>query len=156
MIAAVKGKGIKVLLYTQASEGYTLSAAEQAATGWGPTFKPATWNPFINELYADLISRYGNDIEGLYFDGDVVDTRLLNNIRAINPNLVLIRNGPSSGSYDYGDIENNWFYAAGTNAWVAPALPSAIVMGSTWWTSVRATVQTRPNIQPQRSFAIQC
>ena len=30
----------------------TLSAADQAATGWGPTFDLTTWNSFINELYA--------------------------------------------------------------------------------------------------------
>jgi alpha-L-fucosidase len=48
MITAVKAKGIKVFFYTQAWEDYTLSAADQAATGWGPTFNLTTWNSFIN------------------------------------------------------------------------------------------------------------
>jgi len=152
MITAVKAKGMKVLLYTQANEGYTLSPAEQTATGWGSRFNSTTWNSFINDLYGELISYYGNDIEGLYFDGDVADTQLLSTIRASSPNLVLIRNGPSDIHYDYGDVENNWFYAAGTNAWPAPALPSALVMGSTWWTSVPVTGPNAAKYPPAAIF----
>ena len=152
MITAVKAKGIKVLFYTQAWEGYTLSPAEQAATGWGPTFNLTTWNSFINELYADLISRYGNDIEGVMFDGDVGDIRTLYLVRAANTNLVIFRNGPISIYYDYSYFENNWFYAAGTNAWLAPGRPSAIVMGSTWWASVPATGPNAAKYPPSAIF----
>jgi hypothetical protein len=152
MITAVKAKGIKVLFYTQAWEGYTLSAADQAATGWGPTFNLTMWNNFTFDLYGDLISRYGNDIEGLMFDGDVADTRLLDTVRAANTNLVIIRNGPSSIYYDYSYLENNWFYAAGTNAWSAPGRPSSIVMGSTCWASVPVTVANAAKYPPAAIF----
>ena len=106
----------------------------------------------MTDLYGDLLSRYGNDIEGLYFDGGALDLRLLSTIRAANPNLVLILNGPSDPHYDYGDVENNWFYAAGTNAWVAPDLPSAVVMGGNWWTVVPDTGASAAKYPPAAIF----
>jgi hypothetical protein len=152
MITAVKAKGIKVFFYTQAWEGYTLTAVDQAATGWGPIFDLSKWNDFTFALYGELISRYGNDIEGLMFDGDVADPRLLDAVRAANTNLVIIRNGPRSNLYDCSFLENNWFYAAGTNAWSAPDRPSSIVMGSTCWSSVPATVANAAKYPPAAIF----
>jgi hypothetical protein len=110
------------------------------------------WNSFINELYGELISRYGNDIDGVMFDGDVADTRTLSLVRAANTNLVIFRNGPVSSTYDYSYLENNWFYAAGTNAWSAPGRPSSIVMGSTCWSSVPDTVGNAAKYPPAAIF----
>ncbi len=162
MITAVKAKGIKVLFYTNPVEGYALSAADQAATGYGPTFNATIWNNFINDLYGDLISLYGNDIEGVYLDDYGGDPRLRNTIKAANTNLVIIMNGPGSIYCDYGDVENNGFYygdldnngfyALGPNAWSAPGMPSALIMSRTWWATVPVTGPNAALYPPEAIF----
>lgn len=142
MITAVKARGIKVLFYTHPRDGQDLSPGDQAATGWTP-FNYTTWNNFINDVYGDLISRYGNDIEGLYIDeggnnGAYVDyTRLRNTIKTANTNLIMLQNFYGNlYTCDLGDIEVNSFGSTDGNAWPAPAMPSSVVMGSTWWAGV--------------------
>ena len=90
------------------------------------------------------------------FDPDVADPKTLSLIMAANTNLVLFRNGsftaPYDYYYDYCYVENNWFYAAGTNAWSAPSRPSSIMMGSTWWSSVPDTVANAALYPPAAIF----
>jgi len=95
-ITAVRAKGIRILLYTHPSDGHDLIAVEQAATGWGPTFDCGKSNNFINDIYGDLISRYGNDIEGVYIDEHsgnvkyVYYARLRKTIKVGNANLIVV------------------------------------------------------------------
>ena len=141
MITAVRAKGIRVLLYTHPSDGHDLTAAEQMATGWGPTFDYAKWNNFINDIYGDLISRYGHDIEGVYIDEHggnekYVDyARLRKTIKAGNTNLIMLQNyyGSLYGC-DLGDKEINSLSTDG-NTWPAPDVPSATFISSAWWAS---------------------
>jgi autotransporter-associated beta strand protein len=141
MITAVRAKGIRVLLYTHPSDGHDLTAAEQLATGWGPTFDYAKWNDFINDIYGDLISRYGNDIEGVYIDehggnATYVDyARLRQTVKGGNTNLLMLQNYYGSiYSCDLGDKEVNALSTDG-NIWPAPDLPSATFISSAWWAS---------------------
>ena len=141
MITAVKAKGIRVLLYTHPSDGHDLTAAEQMATGWGPAFDYAKWNNFINDIYTDLIFRYGNDIEGVYIDehgenAKYVDyDRLRKTIKAGNTNLIMLQNDYGSiYSCDLGDKENNSLSTDG-NTWPAADIPTDTYISANWWAS---------------------
>ena len=141
MITAVRAKGIRVLLYTHPSDGHDLTAAEQMATGWGLVFEFAKWDNFINDIYGDLISRYGNDIEGVYIDEHggnekYVDyARLRKTIKGGNTNLIMLQNyyGSIYGC-DLGDKEINSLSTDG-NTWPAADIPSATFISSAWWAS---------------------
>jgi autotransporter-associated beta strand protein len=87
MITAVRAKGIRVLLYTH-------------------PMQPISWdynthNNLINDVHAELVERYGDQIEGLFLDENDVNgnqdsfvdyPRLVGTIRHRNPELVLIQN----------------------------------------------------------------
>lgn len=141
MITAVRAKGIRVLLYTHPSDGHDFTAAEQLTTGWGPTFDYVKWNNFINDIYGDLVSRYGKDIEGVYIDEHggnekYVDyARLRKTIKAGNTNLIMLQNYYGSiYNCDLGDKEINALPMDG-NIWPAPDVPSATYISANWWAS---------------------
>jgi hypothetical protein len=145
MIKAVRAKGIRVLLYTHPSDGHDFTPAEQAATGWGPNFDRAKWNDFINDIYGDLVSRYGKDTLGIYIDehggpsanSKYVDyDRLRKTIKTGNANLVMIQNDYGNVyNCDLGDKEVNSFNSTDGNTWPALGMPSAVVLSRTWWAS---------------------
>lgn len=156
MIDAVKAKGIRVLIYTHPRVGHDLNNADQITTGWGgpngndpdwAKFDRPKWNNFVNDIYADLINRYGSRIDGLFVDegstaGDswrVVDyPRLRQTIKSRQPNLLMMQNDwGSKYSSDILATEVNYWgaWVPGTNPdnWPASGLPMSIVMGSNWW-----------------------
>ena len=143
MIAAVRGKGIRVVLYTHPSDGHDLTPAEQAATGWGPTFNRAKWNDFINDIYGDLISRYGKDIEGVYIDehggqnASYVDyARLRETIKAHNVNLLMLQNDYGNiYDCDLGEQEVVAFKSTDGNTWPASGIPCGPLISCNWWAS---------------------
>ncbi len=105
MIDAVKAKGIRVYLYTHPYQPITSPNSRH--------------NDFINELYAELIARYGSRIDGLWIDenqinGDqdsLVDyKRLMTTIKEGNPELVTMQNGGQMYTVDMGgpEIVGNW------------------------------------------------
>jgi autotransporter-associated beta strand protein len=87
MITAVRAKGIRVLLYTH-------------------PMQPISWdynthNNLINDVHAEMVERYGDQIEGFFLDENDVNgnqdsfvdyPRLVGTIRRRNPELVLIQN----------------------------------------------------------------
>ena len=155
MIKACKAKNIPVLFYTHPRDGHDFNAQEQARTGWAAGQSPnpdfdkwdkTKWNDFINEVYSELVDRYGDEILGLYLDEGssaadsyrVVDyPRLRRTITARHPQLLLMQN-------DYGDLyscdigNNEIFYnqSYGTsdgNQWASAKKPISIVIGSIFW-----------------------
>ena len=87
MIAAVRSKGIRVLFYTHPNQPIS--------------FDWSTHNNMINDIYAEMIDRYGDQIDGFYLDendpggnqDNMVDfARLERTIRRRNPDLMLIQN----------------------------------------------------------------
>jgi len=89
MITAVRAKNIRVLLYTHPWQ----------PIDWNNVVE--THNHLINEVYAELIDRYGDRIDGLFLDENFVGgnqdeyvdyPRLLDTIRRRNPELVLMHN----------------------------------------------------------------
>ncbi len=156
IIKACKKRGIQVLFYTHPRDGHDLRGEEQIKTGWGinngqpdpdwAKFDFKKWNDFVNDLYGELVDRYGSQIAGLYLDegsgaGDsyrVVDyPRLRATIKRHNPNLVMIQNFYGNlYSCDVGDKEYcGWgeFAKADGSAWPAYTMPVGTCFATTWW-----------------------
>ena len=157
IIRALKAKGIKVLLYTHPRDGHDLSVADEQKTGWGAgpkssgnpkweTFDFKKWNDFMNDLYGELVDRYGDQIAGLYLDegsaaGDsyrVVDyPRLRQTIKAKHPNLLMVQNYYGTVySCDIGDMEyHHWreFQNRDGGFWPAFRKPVTSCFATTWW-----------------------
>ena len=155
MIKACKAKGIHVLLYTHPRDGHDFMAGDQAKTGWAESGSPnpdwakfdkQKWNDFINDVYGDLVDRYGNDILGLYLDEGsgaadsykVVDyPRLRKTITAKHPHLVMMQNDYGNlYTADLGNQEvfyNHSFGAADGDQWASYKIPISIVAGSIFW-----------------------
>jgi hypothetical protein len=72
VIAGLKARGIRVYLFTHPLDGYDgYTPEQQALVGWfDPTGKYQRWNDFINDVFAELVERYGGDIAGIQFDSD--------------------------------------------------------------------------------------
>ena len=95
MIDAVKAKGIRVYLYTHPYQPITSPNSRH--------------NDFINELYAELIARYGSRIDGLWLDENQIDNsqdsvvdykRLMSTIKESNPDMVTMQNGGQTYTVD--------------------------------------------------------
>ena len=96
MITAVRAKGIRVLLYT-----HPYQPIKYLGT-YPNQYADLEWNDnLINDVYAELVERYGDRIDGLFLDENFVGgnqneyvdyPRLLDTIRRRNPELVLMHN----------------------------------------------------------------
>lgn len=155
MIDAVKSKGIRVILYSHARDGHDLNQPDQVATGWGgpgegadpdwKLFDFKKWNDFTNDLFGDLVARYGDRIDGLWLDegGGAADDdrivdykRLRQTIKSRNPNLIMIHNFYGSiYQSDIGQVEY-WGgkFTEPSGGWPTNTKPLAVVMASSWWT----------------------
>lgn len=164
VIIACEAKGIRVMLYTHPRDGHDLQPEDQLKTGWGgpngtdpkwDSFDRNKWNDFTNELYGELIDRYGNDIIGIYSDegsgaGDsyrVVDyPRLRQTVKSRQPWLTMVQNYyGTTYSLDLGCKEyHHWgeFANRDANAWAAYRMPVASCFATTWWSSEKAGKNT--------------
>ena len=69
MIAALKKRGIGFVLFTHPVAGHTYTDKEEL--GWNdPTDNYKHYNDFINDIYAELTERYGNEMMGMGFDSE--------------------------------------------------------------------------------------
>ena len=100
MIDAVKAKGIRVYLYTHPYQPITSPNSRH--------------NDFINDLYSELVERYGSRIDGLWIDENTHDgsqdslvdyKRLITTIKRRNPDLVTMQNGAQLYTVDTGGPE---------------------------------------------------
>jgi hypothetical protein len=157
VITACKAKGIKVMFYTHPRDGHDLSQEDQVKTGWGGAngtdpdwakFDRKKWNDFNSELYQELITRYGDDIIGIFSDegsaaGDswrVVDyPRLRRTVKSLQPDLMMEQNWyGSTYSLDVGCKEYAYwgeFANRDGNAWPAWRMPVASIFASNWYAS---------------------
>ena len=155
VIESCKAKGIKVMLYTHPRDGHDLSQEDQTKTGWGgpngtnpdwAKFDRKKWNDFSNELYHELIARYGNDIIGIFSDegsaaGDswkVVDyPRLRQTVKSLQPDLMMEQNWyGTTYSLDVGCKEYaHWgeFANRDGNAWPAWRMPVGTIFTPSWY-----------------------
>ena len=165
MIDALQTKGIKVLLYTHPYLGYHFNDTEKTLTGWGAgvnaqgddapnwaTFNGTKWNNFVNDVFGELVDKYGNRIDGLFMDeGDrkarmdkTVDfQRLRVTIKSRNPNLILIQN--DHGNLYSADIGAKEYYGweefsqPDGNLWPCNEMPVAAIISREWWASLPAS-----------------
>jgi len=115
LIRKLKARGIRTVLFTHPLDGHDFPKDQQDRLGWndpGGGFK--RWNDFLNDVYGDIVSRYGNDIAGLGFDGawgsqshenikgkpKVDMVRLRNTIKLYAPALPLISLSPPNKTTD--------------------------------------------------------
>ncbi|MGW9209723.1 outer membrane protein assembly factor BamB family protein [Embleya sp. NPDC055664] len=164
MITAVKAKGIRVYLYTHPRDGMEFTAADRQKTGWGTQphppgqrwnpgadFDRPRWNTFVDDVYRELMQRYGARIDALFMDeaspaGDsrtVLDyPRLRTTIKAVNPRAVLIQNdygnlyGLDKGMKEY--FGQNEFAQPDGDLWPGYAKPVTAALRATetsWWAS---------------------
>ncbi|MEI7948324.1 MAG: discoidin domain-containing protein, partial [bacterium] len=69
-IKKLKAKGIGVVLFTHPLDGHDYEKEQQELLGWNdPTDHFKRWNDFVNDVYAELATRYGKEIVGIGFDG---------------------------------------------------------------------------------------
>ena len=69
MITALKKRGIGFVLFTHPVAGHTYTDKEEL--GWNdPTDNYKHYNDFINDIYAELSERYGNEMMGMGFDSE--------------------------------------------------------------------------------------
>lgn len=173
VITACKAKNIKVMLYTHPRDGHDLSLEDQMKTGWGgpngtdpkwENFDRKKWNDFTCELYAELVSRYGKDIIGVYCDegsaaGDsyrVVDyPRLRKTIKSIQPDLHLLQNWyGTTYSLDGGCKEYAYwgeFTDRNANAWPTYQMSVGTIMAASWYATKPAGVNV-VTFQPDGMF----
>ena len=111
VLNACDAKGIDVYFYIQPSEAHDFSPTEQAAVGYiDRNTKTTIYNNFINEVIAELTTRYKSQFKGFWFDKGLyyrcTDTdRIGKTVRAIMPDAVLIANTFAGTSADYGSVE---------------------------------------------------
>jgi len=167
VIRELKAKGIPVMLYTHPRDGHDLHGEDRIRTGWGAgkganagdpdwnQFDYQKWNDFTNELYAELMDRYGKEISGIFLDegssaGDsqrVIDyPRLRETIKSRAPHVVIMQN--DYGSLYSGDVGvkeyHHWQQFANRDggAWPAWDIPVASVFATTWWAAKPTTANT--------------
>ena len=71
MIAAFKARNIKVYLFTHPLDGHDYSVAQQTLLGFNdPSGNYQKWNDFINDVHAEIVERYGQDIVGIGMDSE--------------------------------------------------------------------------------------
>jgi hypothetical protein len=173
VITACKAKGIKVMLYTHPRDGHDLGLEDQIKTGWGgpngvdpdwTKFDRKKWNDFTNELYQELITRYGKDIIGIYSDegsaaGDsyrVVDyPRLRQSVKSIQPDLFLLQNWyGTTYSLDGGCKEYAYwgeFADRNANAWPAYQMSVGTIMAASWY-ATKPEGENVVSFQPEGMF----
>lgn len=100
MIDAVRAKGIRVILYTHPYQPITSPLS--------------THNNFINDLYSEVMDRYGSRIDGLWIDENQINAdqdslvdykRLMATIKERNPDMVTMQNGWQLYTVDTGGNE---------------------------------------------------
>ena len=129
MINAVTAKGIRVLLYTHPNQPVLYDYTQH--------------NNMLNDIYAEMMDRYGEKLDGFYFDENdpggnqqsMVDyPRLERTIRSRNPEAVMIQNfygniySCDSGVGESGPATADF---SSNIAWATPS-GYAQVMSATW------------------------
>ena len=107
--------GIKLQLYVHVTAGDTMTDAGREATGYNdPTGGCKKRNNFANEVLAELIGRYGSDMDSYYFD-TISDDPILNmtDIACLRktvsdraPDVILTGNGEANDLVGFSSREN--------------------------------------------------
>ena len=111
LLEALRPTGVRLVLYLHPSDGHDFSREDQDRVGWndGPPY--TRWNDFINEVCAEVVARYGQDVAGYWFDGglpqQVDKPRLRQTLLSRQPDAWLIQNsGLDRELVDFGAHED--------------------------------------------------
>lgn len=71
IIQASKVRNIGLIMFTHPLDGHDYPDDQKELLGWNdPTDNYKRWNDFVNDVYTELIERYGHDLMGVGFDSD--------------------------------------------------------------------------------------
>jgi alpha-L-fucosidase len=176
IIDSLAARGIKTSLYTCIVNGHdfhpggvtafkegdtsdALVTDDQRKTGfWPAARKGATaqdkvkWNDFLNEMYGEMFSRYGDKVFLLWGDcawtSSVDYPRLFATIRKSAPNIIFLRNSAAGGGFDVGCKElsaprdgygmmdlNPEVKAEDEKTWPTYSNSISFIQGGYWWAS---------------------
>jgi uncharacterized repeat protein (TIGR02059 family) len=113
------------------------------------------WNDFINKVYDEMSSRYGDKVCAYWFDGSWVPStwvdknRMMATIRKTNPTAAMVANGTpdhglpycskevgSPGGNDYGfNSDFPPVYNNDVRTWPTYQRSIALIQGGNWWAS---------------------
>ena len=69
--AQLANRGIRLILFTHPLDGHDFTPDQKKRLGWDdPADHYRRWNDFINDVYADIANRYGDEIAGMGFDSE--------------------------------------------------------------------------------------
>lgn len=167
-------RGIRLYLYTHPQDGHDFTPAEQAATNYNDEAGGfAKWNDFADEIYGDLVARYGTRVAGYWIDcctvrngkhhvNILMPDRLRATIKRANPQAVIMETAhyAEQWGFYFGDVLskeiNNprWFGIKtatwDVNTWPAQASHVSIVEGPTWWASNALDAAPAPLMTPAK------
>lgn len=160
IVDALNKRNISVWLYTHPYLGYHFSNAARIATGYGvgnnpddpnlpnpETFDYTKWNNFVNAVYAELMERYGNRIQGLFLDegtpsaamADYIDyPRLRKTIKSVNTNVIMMQNFYGTnyscdiGMKEYGPGWGEFKSNNGATTWPCYEMPVGVTISTDW------------------------
>lgn len=181
---ALSSRGIELCLYSHiwvgndfhpAGDGYYyydnrtgMLTEDQKKTGYPQSVEGDSeiWDNFVNEVYDEMSSRYGDRIAAYWFDGtwtwNVDKTRIMNTIRRTNSHCAFIANGTPDHGLPYCSKEvgypegDNYSFemdyppvsASDVTTWPAYERHVAIIQGGNWWASTSGT----PKFSPESVF----
>jgi len=101
--------GIKVILYTQPDEAKNFNSEDQADVNYTRA-NNITFNNFVNDVYAEMIDRYGTKISGMWFDNgsakaSIDKARLRETVLSRLPDAALISINNANQVTDFGCAE---------------------------------------------------
>lgn len=179
IIDALRARDISVMLYSHVFVGHEFRPGdgkryysydnkegpvteEMRTTGYYPAASapygkqpppPETklWNDFINDIYDEMLARYGSRIDAMWFDGSwtwVVDReRLFATVRKHSPNAAIVANGTHEHGYEFCSKEvgspegKDYGFASDAEGvrdqdartWPGYARQVVLICGSNWW-----------------------
>jgi len=145
LIQALKARNIRVVLYFHPSDGHDLTREDQDRVGWNQTGPKTQWNAFIQELLREVVERYGQDVDGYYFDGGLPGFLDLPALRRIvldrHPSAWMIQNsGLNRACVDYGATEDRMKPPYPSTTWLR-----CQTITDEWWAK-QATVTWSPEL----------
>ncbi len=161
-IDALAKHGIGLVLFTHPLDGHDYPEEQQQRLGWNdPENAYKKWNDFINDVYRELVERYGDAIVGMGFDSEWGESgneewagkldlpRLRDTILGVKPDLTLVSlTGPNLiCPYGMREIyDPSWFMPWKSRSeddynvedWPGYTNTAAIVLGNHWTTLTKA------------------
>lgn len=163
LIDALHSRGIKLQLYIHATIGDTMKEEDRTRLGYhDPTGGYKRWNDFVNGFFAELVERYGTDIDSYYFDMifdkpflTMIDfDRLYKTVKSVNPDVVVVGNGEANDAVDYGSREDGLADFTDADKWAVYPTQTVIRLSDWWWSTRPNTVENATKCTADHLFRL--